>query len=198
LTRFAETLVPVLASDADRGVAIAKAALDRYVEIFERELQRRFKAKIGLGFEADELDSEEDPDWVLVRDLLTLMEDGKADFTLVFRQLSEVFESNSDEKVLALFDSTKEMTAWMQAWRARVAEVDGGAAVALMHRSNPIFIPRNHRIEEVIEAGYSGDFEPFHRLCEISQHPFDEQPKNAAYEAAPTAAEIVPATFCGT
>jgi uncharacterized protein YdiU (UPF0061 family) len=198
LTRFAETLVPLLASDADQGVAIAEEALDRFVGMYERQLQRRFKAKIGLGFEADEVDTEEDPDWALVRDLLTLMEEGKADFTLVFRHLSEVLESNSDEKVLALFDCTTEMVAWLKAWRLRMAEVDGGAAVALMHRSNPIFIPRNHRIEEVIEAGYSGDFELFHRLCEVLQYPFDEQPKNSAYEAAPTDDEIVPATFCGT
>ena len=79
-----------------------------------------------------------------------------------------------------------------------MADMDGVAAVALMHRSNPIFIPRNHRIEEVIEAGYRGDFEPFHRLCELLQHPFEQQPKNAAYEDAPTNDEIVSATFCGT
>jgi len=198
LARFAETLVPLLASDAKRGVAIAEEALDRFVEIYERELQRRFKAKIGLEASADELDSADDTDWALVRDLLTLMEDGKADFTLVFRHLSEVLESHSDEKLLALFDCTKEIVAWLTAWRARVAEVDGGAAVALMRHSNPIFIPRNHRIEEVIEAGYRGDFERFHQLCEVLQYPFDKQPKNAAYEAAPTDDEIVPATFCGT
>ena len=188
----------MLASDSDQGVAIAEEALDRFVEIYERELQRRFTAKIGLGADADELANADDTDWELVRELLTLLEDGKADFTLVFRQLSLVLESNSDEKLLALFDCTKGIAAWLKVWRARVAEVDGGAAVALMHRSNPIFIPRNHRIEEVIEAGYSGDFELFHRLREVLQHPFDEQPKNAAYEDAPTDDEIVTATFCGT
>jgi len=198
LARFAETLAPLLASDAERGVAIAEDALERFVEIYERELQQRFKAKIGLEARANELDSAEDTDWALVRDLLTLMEDGKADFTLVFRHLSEVLESQSDEKLLALFDCTKEIVAWLTAWRARMADMNGVAAVALMHRSNPIFIPRNHRIEEVIEAGYRGDFEPFHRLCEVLQRPFDEQPQNVAYEAAPTNDEIVPATFCGT
>ncbi|MBT5125993.1 MAG: YdiU family protein [Planctomycetaceae bacterium] len=198
LSRFAETLVPLLASDSDQGVAIAEEALDRFVEIYERELQQRFKAKIGLGVDADDLANADDVDWKLVRELLTLMEDGKADFTLVFRQLSLVLESNRDDKVLALFDCTKGIAAWLKVWRARVAEVDGGAAVALMHRSNPIFIPRNHRIEEVIEAGYSGDFELFHRLLDVLQHPFDEQPKNAVYEDAPTDDEIVPATFCGT
>ncbi|MBT4694134.1 MAG: YdiU family protein, partial [Planctomycetaceae bacterium] len=198
LARFAETLVPLLASDTERGVAIAEESLDRFVEIYERALQRRFKAKIGLGGSAEELDTAEDKDWAVVRDLLMLMEKGKADFTLVFRHLVGALESGSDEKVLALFDCTHGIVAWLKAWRARVSEVDGSVAAALMHRSNPIFIPRNHRIEEVIQAGYRDDFEPFHRLCEVLQRPFEEQPENATYEAAPTDDEIVSATFCGT
>lgn len=198
LARFAETLVPLLASDTDRGVAIAEKSLDRFVDIYERDLQCRFMAKIGLAINGDKLDPQNDADWELVRELLTLMEDGKADFTLVFRHLSEVLEDKCGDKVLALFNCTKEATAWLKTWQARVAETDVDSAVALMQRSNPIFIPRNHRIEEVIEAGYRGDFEPFHRLCEILQHPFVEQPRNAAYEAAPTKNETVLATFCGT
>ena len=197
LARFAETLVPLLASDAERGVSIAEEALDQFVEIYERELQRRFTAKIGLATDGDVVLPKKDTDWALVRELLTLMEDGKADFTLVFRHLSGAFERNNDEKLVALFDCTKGITAWLITWRARVSQA-GEAAQALMQRSNPIFIPRNHRIEEVIAAGYNGDFEPFHRLYEVLQHPFDEQPKNAAYEAAPTDDEIVQATFCGT
>jgi len=197
LARFAETLVPLLASDAERGVAIAEEALDRFVEIYERELQRRFMAKIGLSTDGELGAPQKDADWALVRELLTLMEDGKADFTLVFRHLTGAFECNNDEKLLALFDCTKGITSWLITWRARVSRA-GDAAQALMQRSNPIFIPRNHRIEEVIAAGYNGDVEPFHRLYEVLQHPFDEQPENAAYEAAPTDDEIVQATFCGT
>jgi serine/tyrosine/threonine adenylyltransferase len=198
LSRFAETLVPLLASDSDQGVAIAEEALDRFVEIYERELQRRFTAKIGLGADADELANADDTDWELVRELLTLLEDGKADFTLVFRHLVGALEGGNDEKMLALFDCTDGIVAWLKAWRARVSAADVGVAVALMRRSNPVFIPRNHRIEEVIQAGYRGDFEPFHRFCEVLQRPFEEQPENAAYEVAPTDDEIVQATFCGT
>ncbi len=67
-----------------------------------------------------------------------------------------------------------------------------------MRRMNPVFIPRNHRIEEVIKAGYEGNFEPFHRLHQVLQHPFTQQPEFAEYEAAPAPDEVVQATFCGT
>jgi uncharacterized protein YdiU (UPF0061 family) len=67
-----------------------------------------------------------------------------------------------------------------------------------MRRSNPVYIPRNHRIEEAIQAGNAGDFGPFQRLNDALQHPFESRPEFAEYEAAPTSDEVVKATFCGT
>jgi uncharacterized protein YdiU (UPF0061 family) len=67
-----------------------------------------------------------------------------------------------------------------------------------MRRTNPIFIPRNHRIEEAIQAGNHGDFKIFHRLNEALKQPFNEQPEFVEYEAAPQSEEVVRATFCGT
>ena len=67
-----------------------------------------------------------------------------------------------------------------------------------MRTANPVYIPRNHRIEEVIQAGYAGDFEPFHRLNEVLSDPFTARKDFTAFEAAPSPDEIVQATFCGT
>ena len=67
-----------------------------------------------------------------------------------------------------------------------------------MRRTNPVFIPRNHRIEEAIKAANGGDFAPFHRLNDVLQHPFTAQVEFAEYEAAPLPEEVVHATFCGT
>jgi uncharacterized protein YdiU (UPF0061 family) len=67
-----------------------------------------------------------------------------------------------------------------------------------MRRSNPIFIPRNHRVEEAIQAGNRGDYAPFHRLVEVLKNPFSEQPDSVEYESAPSPDEVVQATFCGT
>ena len=75
---------------------------------------------------------------------------------------------------------------------------DRSQSVSLMRRSNPVFIPRNHRIEEAISAGNDGDFAPFHLLNELLQHPFTAQAEFTEFEAAPLPDEIVHATFCGT
>lgn len=64
---------------------------------------------------------------------------------------------------------------------------------------NPAYIPRNHRIEEVIRAATdNADFEPFHRLVDVMTRPFDDQPENSQYRNAPREDERVTKTFCGT
>ena len=67
-----------------------------------------------------------------------------------------------------------------------------------MRGANPVFIPRNHRIEEAIRAGNEGDYAPFHRLHELLWRPFTAQAEFTEFEAAPLADEVVQATFCGT
>lgn len=185
LTRLAEALLPLLGDDAEESISLAETALDRFPDLHQEALQRRLVAKIGL-------DGSDPADWGLVQQLLAAMEAGEADFTLVFRHLAGALESGIDEPVLSLFKQSDAITAWLNAWRARTP------ALALMRQSNPIFIPRNHRIEEAIQAGNRGDFEPFHRLNEVLRRPFDEQPEFAEYEAAPAPGEVVTATFCGT
>jgi uncharacterized protein YdiU (UPF0061 family) len=67
-----------------------------------------------------------------------------------------------------------------------------------MNRVNPVFIPRNHKIEEVIEAGLKDDFSPFHEMNQVLQNPFEEQKEFSSYQLAPRPEETVRATFCGT
>ena len=191
LSRFAETLLPLLDEDPDTALVVAKAALEVYPEIHGRALQSRFTAKIGL-------ERGDDDDWKLVQSLLTAMAEGEADFTLVFRHLPEALESGLDDSVTSLFGQSAEIVAWLSAWRERMHHISHSESLALMRRTNPVFIPRNHRIEEAIQAAYAGDFQPFHRLLDILQTPFSEQDEVTGYEAAPTPDEVVQATFCGT
>jgi uncharacterized protein YdiU (UPF0061 family) len=191
LTRFAETLLPLLSEDLDMAIPEAEAALATYPDTHKAELERRFAAKIGIAdVEAD--------DWSLVESLLTAMADGEADFTLVFRHLRDVLETEDDESVIRQFDEPGVITSWLRDWRSRLSGIDVRSATALMRRANPVLIPRNHRIEEVIEAAYDGDFGPFQRLHDALQQPFDVLPEFAEYEAAPTPEEVVYATLCGT
>ncbi len=191
LTRFAETLLPLLHTDPEKAVAEAEAVLASFPGLHQNALEKRFTAKIGL-------ESGDSEDWRLMTTLLETMAEGEADFTLVFRHLSDALESGNDETLIQLFDNKESIATWLNQWRARINHADTGKAVAVMRRSNPVLIPRNHRVEEAIQAGNSGNFEPFHRLNEVLQKPFVNNPEFAEYESAPELDEVVEATFCGT
>jgi len=191
LTRFAETLLPLIDEDPKRSVAQADSALGNFAKIHQIEIQKRFTSKIGI--ETDEIG-----DWGLVESLLVSMADGEADYTLVFRHLSDALESGNDDDITTLFNQPAAIVSWLTVWRTRLQDCDRSKAVALMRRTNPVFIPRNHRIEEAIRAGNAGDFAPFHRLNDVLQHPFTSDAEFTEYEAAPLPDEVVHATFCGT
>lgn len=191
LTRFAETLLPFLDTDSERAVGMAEGALERFFDLQQNALERRLTAKIGLSGGSV-------GDWETAKALLSAMAEGEADFTLVFRHLSDALEGGDDEKVTRLFNCPVEIVGWLDSWRARLFDADRDEALALMRRSNPVIIPRNHRIEEAIEAGNEGNFGPFHRLNDALQHPFESRSEFAEYESAPTPGEVVHATFCGT
>jgi len=191
LTRFAETLLPLIDDEQKRAVAMAEDALGSFFDVHQAAMERRFTAKIGLG-------GSEKGDWNFAKDLLAAMAEDSADFTLVFRHLSDALESCEDQAVIRLFKSPDAIGEWLKGWRARLKNVDQAEAVALMRRSNPVYIPRNHRVEEAIEAGNGGDFGPFHRLNAVLQHPFESRPDLVEFESAPQPDEVVQATFCGT
>ena len=191
LTRFAETLIPLLDEDEKKALASAESALSKFPETHGEAFRDRFAAKIGIS------DPSKD-DWALVESLLETMLEGEADFTLTFRHLSDALENGDDDPVLLQVDQPEPIKQWLEKWRARMESTDLDAALRLMRKSNPIFIPRNHRIEEVIEAAYGGDYGPFHRMNEVLQEPFTLQPEFQEYEQAPKPDEVVRATFCGT
>ena len=191
LTRFAETLLPLLGDDKEKSVSVAEAALDLFSGFHRSALQKRFTAKIGI-------EGGDNSDWHMVETLLAAMANDEADFTLVFRHLSDALESGNDQDVTPLFNQPEAIVAWLTAWRARLHNIDRTQALALMRRTNPIFIPRNHRIEEAIKAGNEGNYEPFHRLNQVLRCPFTEQSAFTEFEAKPAPDEVVSATFCGT
>lgn len=191
LTRFAETLLPLLNDDKDAAVAEAETALKSFSDHHGDVLQKRLISKIGI-------DSTSDDDWNLTNALLETMAEGDADFTLTFRHLSGALESGKDDDVIQCFNSQEAIQGWLGHWRERLQSVDQNEATTLMQQSNPVFIPRNHRVEEVITAAYTGDYEPFHRLNKVLENPFTPQPEFSEYELAPKPEEVVEATFCGT
>jgi uncharacterized protein YdiU (UPF0061 family) len=192
LARLAETLLPLIDPDEARSVERATEVLQEFPAKFEAFQLSGLRAKLGLH-KAEEGDAE------LAQNLLNLMQEGKADFTLVFRRLSEDMQPARGAR--ALFENPEGFDDWHASWRQRLnrEKVDDAARAAAMRQVNPAFIPRNYRVEEALAAAIvEGDFRAFQALREILQRPFDDQPGNERYAEAPPLSETAYRTFCGT
>jgi uncharacterized protein YdiU (UPF0061 family) len=185
LTRLAEALLPLLAEKEEKALELAQDALGRFPELFQAAWREVFAAKLGVANLEDGL----------VESLLDEMAKQAVDFTLVFRRLTEVAAGGDESEFLALFPRPEPIHKWLGLWRKSLGDHQDKER---MRRANPIYIPRNHRIEEVIQAGRLGDFEPFNRLHRVLSRPCEEQEESAEYERPPRSHEVVRATFCGT
>jgi len=193
LSRFAETLLPLLNEEQDAAVADAEDALDAFATLFETEYVRCFREKLGLS-------TERESDAGLIQDLLGAMARNQVDFTLLFRRLGDAIEGGTPG-VRDLFVNPLEFDEWAVQWRARLQlePKDVASRRAAMLSVNPGFIPRNHRVEAMIEAAVEReDFGPFEELLQVLSRPFDDQPQFERYQAPPKPEERVLATFCGT
>ena len=181
LAQLATALIQQL-DDPQEAVEEATAIIHAMPSLIEVEWLRLFRRKLGLETVAPE-------DLDLISDLLQLMSDGQADFTNTFRALSE---GNAAEQ----FRDAKAFEVWNARWMQRRAQEQN--AEALMRASNPVYIPRNHKMEEMIAAAVAGDFTLFERLRVVLANPFEVQPGAEDLRRAPEAHEVVGATFCGT
>ncbi len=181
LARLAETFVPLLDDDEQRGVEIAKEILGIFPERFESHWLGGMREKLGL-FNA------ESEDLGLAGELLEIMAREQWDFTNTFRNLNPTAE-------------TPGLGAWQAKWQARLSRQPQPIedALARMRKSNPVIIPRNHKVEEALAAAVdSGDLRPMHRLLEALANPFEESPEKQNYcDPAPAGSETYQ-TFCGT
>ena len=185
LAQLASTLLPLIApGDEEKGVEIATEALNAFGTHFRAEWLRRFRAKIGLV-------TEEADDEALIVGLLSRMSTSRADFTNTFRALATTGDAS------ALVTDSGAWQSWSPDWQARLQREPGDPA-AIMRAANPAVIPRNHRIEAMIEAAVAGDYAPFHKLTAVLAHPYDDGAETAEYARPPAPEERVHQTFCGT
>ncbi|MCP5557201.1 MAG: YdiU family protein [Verrucomicrobiaceae bacterium] len=194
LTRLAETLLPLISKDDDEAETLATNALDRLGRKLGDNYHQVFSEKLGLPTEG-RISREND---AFIRQTLTLLASQEVDFTHFFRRLTQTVSSEEVQgsNLAALFKNPSAFAEWNQAYQQLTAP--SGARIDAMRHSNPVLIPRNHRIEEAIQAAYQGDFVPFHRLADAWQRPFEDNPDYADLQAAPEPHEIVRQTFCGT
>jgi serine/tyrosine/threonine adenylyltransferase len=195
LARFAETLLPIIDAGAERAVELASEVLATFSMRFADLSLAGVRRKLGLSVR-------EDGDAALAEDLLDAMHRNQADFTLTFRGLCEAAEREAaDPSARALFANPRDYDQWVARWRARLARdpLDPRSRAAAMRQVNPAVIPRNHRIEQVIEAAVERqDFDPFVRLSEVLSQPYRLDERFESYADAPQPAERVRQTFCGT
>ncbi len=193
LARLAEALLPLLEPDKDAAVASAQEALAGFGPRFEAAYLAGLRRKIGF-------ETQRDGDDDLTQDLLRRMQEAGADWTLTFRALCDAAEGR-DAAIRALFNPGAAYDGWAEAWQARLAQEPGsaGARAASMRAVNPLYIPRNHRVEAALNAAVrGGDYGPFEELLAVITRPFDERPGLERYTLPPLPDERVLATFCGT
>ncbi|WP_028092060.1 protein adenylyltransferase SelO [Pseudodonghicola xiamenensis] len=181
MAQFATALIQQM---EDREAAVEEATEIVHAMPGQIEAQRleRFGAKLALA-DAREGDAE------LLSDLLDCMAENQADFTNTFRALGTLQARDQFTDPMA-FDS------WEAGWRARRAGQPD--PMPLIAAANPAFIPRNHRMEQMIEDAVAGDYRLFERLTQVLAHPYDDQPEAADLKRPPLPSEVVQATFCGT
>ncbi len=188
LARFAESLVPLLHENEEEAVKLAQDAISEYPGMFRDNWLSGMRAKLGIF-------NEEPEDEALIDDLLKLMQQHKADYTNTFQALI----LGKKEK-MALFES-EEFKQWNERWLARVSRQDqsSDASKELMRSNNPVVIPRNHKVEEALEAAVNnGDYSVMERLLDVLANPYEITPDNEEYCSPPAPTAIPYRTFCGT
>jgi uncharacterized protein YdiU (UPF0061 family) len=195
LARFAETLLPILDPNQEQAIELASEAISAFPSRFQEHWLAGMRDKLGIsGGEHDDLD--------LIQGLLRAMHENKADFTLTFRRLCDAVEDDeADANVRGLFADPNAYDNWAARWRARMAleKLEPRARAQAMRKVNPAFIPRNHRVEQALDAAIEReDFSPFADLLTVLSHPYEDRQGFDDYANPPQASERVFQTFCGT
>jgi uncharacterized protein YdiU (UPF0061 family) len=180
LARLAEALLPLFDYNSEAAVEAATEVLNGFTDDYERHWAEGMAAKLGIAA----------PDRAMAEDVLKLMRSQTVDFTRFFRALSA-------GTARTLFTEPEPFDAWA-ARREVLLRADRGAVAAAMNRVNPVYIPRNHRVEEALAAATEGEMGPFRRLADVVSRPFEERPGLEDY-AGPAPASCAPyLTYCGT
>lgn len=187
LARFAETLLPLLNTDQDEAVKLAEDALADFSEIFKNNWISGMRAKLGIFNE--EVNDEE-----LIKNLLSIMQKYKADYTNTFRALTI-----DDLNGLEIFNS-EEFKEWYKIWQERLSRQDESKelSIKLMKSNNPAVIPRNHRVEEALEAAEKGDYSVMDKLLDVLINPFEYSKDQEEYAKLPKPSSCKYKTYCGT
>ncbi|MGA0035250.1 MAG: protein adenylyltransferase SelO [Ilumatobacteraceae bacterium] len=181
LARFAETLLPLIAADPEDAIAPATEALEAFPETFSRHWHSGMNQRLGFSTQVAGDDD-------LANDLMALLQERRLDLISTMRSLADQLRGRD----IGLGE-------WATRWETRL-QLEGVPNLELIARleaANPIYVPRNHLVEEALSAAVDGDLTPFEALLERVTHPYEEVSGAERYARA---GEPVPGyrTYCGT
>lgn len=188
LARFAETLIPLIHTNQDEAVDLAQNAISEFANIYEENWLSGMRSKLGIF-------NEEDEDKSLIDNLLSMMHKYGADYTNTFVALT------IDKKDGIAMFSTSEFSKWNELWQERLTRQSETkeSVKQLMQSSNPYIIPRNHRVEEALDAAVKNeDYGVMDRLLDALSKPFAYSKEQDEYSTLPEPSNRSYRTFCGT
>ena len=192
LASLAGCLIAFIDKDSDKANELATEVLDNFsVETNQRILDLMCE-KIGItGSKKD--------NQTLLRRLLKIMMDNEADYTITFRHLPKTLSDDSSE-FFRQFNEKNQIHEWLKDWKKVIKNEnkDINSLQADLNEINPVYIPRNHQIQQVIDLAYQNDFSKMLEMIEVIKQPFEESEEYSSYTKAPREEQKVQRTFCGT
>jgi uncharacterized protein YdiU (UPF0061 family) len=185
LARLVEALLPLLADDEEVAIGIAVEALGAFRPLYSAAWVAGMRDKLGLPASVDDAEVAG-----LAEQVLGLLQADRVDLTSFFRGLGRAARGEP-EPARRLFLDLAGIDGWLDRWRAL------GPDAALCDRTNPVYVPRNHLVEQALTAAVGGDLAPLGRLLEAVTSPYDERPGFERY-AEPDPEQGPYTTFCGT
>ena len=187
LARFAECIITLIDNNKDKAIEIATEAINSFEKIYEEKWLNMMRDKLGLF-------GEDINDQILIMELLTWMHKNKADYTNTFCFLMN--EKFSDNKIY----NDESFLIWKKKWEGRLKLNNNSQEkyLKLMHSVNPIIIPRNHRVEEALNAANNGDLEIMNRLFAVLKKPYENQNSIIDFQSPAPSSDKAYQTFCGT
>ncbi len=186
LTRFAETLLVLIHSDSDKAIEMVQEVLQTFIPKFEEQWLRMMRNKLGLM-------TEEENDEKLISTLLLWMQDRGADYINTFNALE--YEEFLNDAVY----QNNEFKSWYELWRKRRESENSKASFELMRKTNPVVIPRNHRLEEALQtAAHENDLSLLNELLAAVSDPYQFKKEFAKYQNPPEDGGKGYKTYCGT
>jgi uncharacterized protein YdiU (UPF0061 family) len=192
LASLAGCLIAFIDKDSDKANELATEVLDNFSKETNQRILDLMCEKIGLNGGKKE-------NQTLLRNLLKIMMDNEADYTITFRSLSKVLFEDSDE-FFNQFSVKKEINAWLNNWKQALKKEhkDLSNLTDKLNQVNPMYVPRNHQVQLAIDLAYENDFSKMLEMIEVFKNPFKEVSEYVSYSQAPLEKEKIRRTFCGT